>query len=573
MKKCLHCGAEMPDEERFCSECGAEFAPTEEIHEAVAENAVAIAAEDSAEVVLETEATSEVEAAPVMETEVKLEEVLDGAEEAPKPVDPIPEKPVKKIKIKWWHIAVPVALVVAIIAALLLGPFFIYLAPKTVLTKALTETANDLSARAEGTPLTVMSNIFEGSQKNTVNVEYEIFQEMLGDMSIEMEAQVDSSIKQGQIGIVLDVMGEEADMNLYMDREVAAINLDMYTGEDYYGIYYDTFGEDIRNNEFMYSIMGKENVEMLDEAVDTLDQLMSLETITPEQQAESLKKYGEVILAFTEEKDAQVGKAEISVDGKNQNCKTVAFTITREEYSELMLQLVDIAETDPVMINYYQSLSMDFKCENWNDKLDNFRETLKDYEDGETECVFTFYLHGGKVVQVDVAYEETDAEWLVYVNFGSDASVKDIVICGEFVEDDEDHSFEITLSTKKNDGVIVETLCVTTQEEDDDPVKVEIGYEWNRENGDFLVHFQDYDEEISGELNCVLEVMENGYHFSIPAVEELVESMGEDTEGIEMSIDITMTTGAEIEVPETIKDIAKMTESDLMGIASKIMEM
>ena len=49
--------------------------------------------------------------------------------------------------------------------------------------------------------------------------------------------------------------------------------------------------------------------------------------------------------------------------------------------------------------------------------------------------------------------------------------------------------------------------------------------------------------------------------------------MGEDTEGIEMSIDITMTTGAEIEVPETIKDIAKMTESDLMGIASKIMEM
>ena len=187
--------------------------------------------------------------------------------------------------------------------------------------------------------------------------------------------------------------------------------------------------------------------------------------------------------------------------------------------------------------------------------------------------MFTFYLHGGKVVQVDVAYEETDAEWLVYVNFGSDASVKDIVICGEFVEDDEDHSFEITLSTKKNDGVIVETLCVTTQEEDDDPVKVEIGYEWNRENGDFLVHFQDYDEEISGELNCVLELMENGYHFSIPAVEELVESMGEDTEGIEMSIDITMTTGAEIEVPETIKDIAKMTESDLMGIASKIMEM
>lgn len=558
MKKCLHCGTEISEETRFCSECGAEAAVSEEKQESVIEDAVVVPAADPVEV-----------ANPV--EEVKLEEVLDGVEADVKPVAPIPEKPAKK-KLKWWHIAVPAVLVVAIAAVLLLGPFFIYLAPKTVLARAFGQTMTDLSARAEGTPMTVMSKAYDESRKNTVKVEYDIFQEMLGNMSIAMDAKVDSSINQGLIGIELENMGQTVDMNLYMDREVAAFNMDMFTGEDYYGIYYDTFSDDIRANDFMFNTIGEENVEILEGAVDLIDQLMSLEVITPEQQAESLKKYGEVILAFAEEKDVQVGKAEASVDGKSKNCKTVAFTITREECAELMLELIDVAETDPVMIYYYKSSSMDINAENWKDTLDELREELEDVEDEGEECVFTFYLHGGKVVQADVAYEEPDNEWLVSVNLGSNAAAEDIVISGEFAEDDEEKSFEITLSTQKDGDVIAEKLHIVAQEDGEDPFELELGYEWDRESGDFILSFQDNDE-ISGELECVLEELENGYHFGIPAVEDLVESMGEDPEGIEMSIDITMTTGAEIEVPKTIKDIAKMTEMELMSIASKIMDM
>ena len=267
MKKCLHCGTEIPEESQFCTECGAEAALSEENQESVTEDAVVVPAAEPSEV-----------ATPV--EEVKLEEVLDGVEADVKPVAPIPEKPAKK-KLKWWHIAVPAVLVVAIAAVLLLGPFFIYLAPKTVLARAFGQTMTDLSARAEGTPMTVMSKSYDESRKNTVKVEYDIFQEMLGNMSIVMDAKVDSSINQGLIGIELESMGQAVDMNLYMDREVAAFNMDMFTGEDYYGIYYDTFSDDIRANDFMFNTIGEENVEILEGAVDLIDQLMSLEAITP----------------------------------------------------------------------------------------------------------------------------------------------------------------------------------------------------------------------------------------------------------------------------------------------------
>ena len=219
MKKCMQCGAEMPDEEVFCSECGAEFAPNEEVQESVIEDAVIVPVEET------------VEAAPVIEEEVKLEDVLDGAEEESKPVEPIPEKPVSKKKIKWWHIAVPVAAVVAIVAALLLGPFFIYLSPKTVLAKALAETAEDLSARAEGTPMTVFAKASDETRKNTVTMDIDMYQPMVGDIHIGMDAKSDSSTNQGLVGIQMDSMGQEVDMNLYMDREVFAINMDMITGK------------------------------------------------------------------------------------------------------------------------------------------------------------------------------------------------------------------------------------------------------------------------------------------------------------------------------------------------------
>ena len=86
-----------------------------------------------------------------------------------------------------------------------------------------------------------------------------------------------------------------------------------------------------------------------------------------------------------------------------------------------------------------------------------------------------------------------------------------------------------------------------------------------------ILYFQEDDED-RYEVECVLEELENGFRFSIPAMEDLIEYMVEDTEGMKMSMDITMTTGAEIEVPE-IKDIAKMTQLEVMSIAMKLMEL
>ena len=561
MKKCMQCGAEMPDEEVFCSECGTELALNKEVQETLIEDAVVISTEETAET------------APVLEEEANLEDVLDEVEAETKPAEPIPEKPVSKKKIKWWHIAIPVTAVVAIVAVLLLGPFFIYLSPQTVLAKALAETAEDLSARAEGTPLTVMDKAYDESQKYSMAMNIDASQPMIGDIHIGMDAKVDYTSNQTLVGLQADILGlgQELDVNLYTDREVTAIHVDRITGKDYYGIYYDTFGEDIRNNDFMYQSLGENNIVMMEELVDMLEQMMNLERITPEQQAESLKKYGDAILEFVIQKDASVEKASVSVDGKDRNCKTIGFVINHEEYAELIEKLIDIAETDPLMIYYYQSTTMDFTEEGWHETLEDAREDLEEFkEEGDGECEIIFYLHGGKVVQIDVAVEEdSDVTFSCCLNFGSDASVTDITISG--FDTEEDGNPTITLSTQKNGDVVTESLVFAEEDDDEDVSRAELGYEWNRKNGSLILYFQEDDED-RYEVECVLEELENGFRFSIPAMEDLIEYMVEDTEGMKMSMDITMTTGAEIEVPE-IKDIAKMTQLEVMSIAMKLMEL
>lgn len=568
MKKCMQCGAEMPGDEAFCSQCGAEFALNEVVQEPVMDSAVVIPEEvvDAAPVIEESVA--------VTEEEVKLEDVLDGVKEEIKPVEPIPEKPVCKKKIKWWHIAIPVIAVVAIVAALLLGPFFIYLSPKTVLAKSIGDTFQDLSARAEGTPLAVLSKAYDDTQKNSLTMNIDASQPLAGEIHFGIDIKTDNSTRQSQADIQMDLMGKEVDMNLYLDREVAAVNVDQVTGGDYYGVYYDTFGEDIRNNEFMYESLGEDNIEMYEELVDKVNQLMDLEVPTPEQQAESLGKYAEVFLDFVEEKDVQVGKAEVSLDGKTRNCKTIFFSITADEYVDLMLQLIDVAETDPMLLYYYKTNSFDVSAENWEELLDEEREILEENRDEDGTCTFTFYLHGGKVVQADMATENEEETGLLTVFFGSDASESDIVVRLEYEEDEEENAIEMTLSTQKDGDVVTETLYITEQEGDDDPFELELGYEWDRESGALNLYFQEIGED-KYELDCVLEGLENGFRFSIPAIQDLIESMGENTAGVEMSMDITMTTGAEIEVPK-VKDIAKMTRTDVMNIAMKfaaIMEM
>lgn len=579
MKKCLHCGAEMPEEEQFCVECGAEFVPEmnnqevppEQITETPAVEQVMSGATQSTEDVVVADGVDQIPA--VIPEEIKLDEVLDASAEVKgEPVMPVAEKPLKKKKIKWWHIAIPATLVVAIVAVLLLGPFFIYLAPKVVLTKSFTKTFEDLSARADGTPLAVMGKAYDESRKNTVTIEIDAFNQMVGDMRIGIEAKTDSSINQSLINIQANVDEQELDMNMYVDREVAAVNVDLITGKTYYGIYYDTFGEDIRNNEFMYETMGEETVASFEEFADQFGQLINLEMPTPEQRAESMKKYGEVFMEYIEKKDAQVGKAEISLDGKSENCKTVAFTITKEEYAELMLQLIDVAETDPMMLYYYKTNSFDISGEGWSEMWDEEREIFEEYKDGEGTCTITFYLHGGKVVQVDMAAEDDDSTGLLTVSFGSDASVSDIVVRIEGEDDGEEEFSEITLSTKKEGDVVTESLLIKDEDEGEDPFELELGYEWNRKSGDMCLHFRETDGE-EGELECVFEELENGFRLSIPAVEDLIESMGENTMGLEMSIDISLTAGAEIEAPKKIKDIAKMTKMDMIKIAMNLKDL
>lgn len=570
--KCAFCGAELAENELVCSACGAQLQqppeeqtlpqhstePVDEILTEEPEKPVSTPCEASEEDVSEKE------------PEVILEEVLDSesteSTDKTETAAPVSEATASKKKLKWWYIAIPVALVIAIVAGLLLGPFFIYLAPKVVLAKALTATAEDLALRSEGTPVSVMNKAYDDSQKSTATMNMDLSVAMVGDLHIGMVAQMDSNQNQGHIAMDMELMGHEMDMNLYLDREVAAFNMDMITGKSYYGIYYDSFGEDIRKNGFLCEAIGEDNLVMMENAVDLLDKTMNLETITPEEQRECLKVYGEVLLSFIDERDSTVGKADAIIDGSHKNCKTVAFTVTESEFGELLDRLIDIAETDPLAINYYRSSTLDFSDEGWKTFLEEYREYAKELQkDGDGDCEILFYLSGGKVVQIDINYSGIE-DGQVYecscsLNFGSNADTSDISLTGTVTEGEEETDFSAVLSTKKDGDKVQEELVLSSDADDEE---ITLTYEWDCNSGDMQIFIEE-NGEIVIEMDCVFRELENGYQLSIPEFGDYVTELVGSPVRVDCSMDISVTAGAEIEVPK-IKDITKLTELDLMRI-------
>ncbi len=558
--KCVYCGSDIPEDQTICSVCGGRKAVETEVTEPVAEPAEDIAAEETG-------------------AGVTLEETLDAMfVETPAEVPAEAKAPTKRKKVKWWYIAIPVVAVIALAVALLWNTLTVYLFPEIALANAIGNTVAALETRSQGTPFTMMNKAIDEEGKSTSELDVECTIPDMGDFSIDMQMQSDAQNKQYMTDISVGAQGVSMDMGLYMDADKLGFNMEMLTGESYYGIVYDGFGENLRNNEFLASNLGEEGVEIAEEIVSALENVLNQEQLTEEQLRASRELYLQVVLDFLKEQELEPGRAAIELDGSQKKCYSITVQLTKEDLVALVDNLLEAMKDDPVV-----NRSMDMFAATGEDTLEELIDSLQkeleeSTDEGEGAFEFVFYLYDNQLAQVDIEVVTEGEEGESYSGsysliFGTDAAKSDITLrmTSKWDDDTEDVS-ELRLTTTRDGDIIREEILIVSEGDDEEESRVVLGYEWDRKQGDFEIfaeEIQDEENDINISVKGSLLEEENSYSLTISNLMEQLQSViGNDLgdmEGFELTLSISAQAGADIEEPE-ITDITSMSETDFYQI-------
>lgn len=560
-RKCASCGAEIPESDEFCPECGWKF---EELADEAVESELPVEEE-----VPEAAPETVYDAAPA--EEVSLEETLEKMMEE-NAVEAEGEKTEKKSsrKLKWWYIAIPVAVVIVLTLILVLGPLRIYIAPKLVLAEALTNTGSALQARSEGTPLVMMGKNYDDSGRVAADASMQFSTALTGEIRYDMRMNTDAKTRQSLMNMSIRAAGQDLDMNVYVDPDMLALNMDMLTGDDYYAVLYDTFGEDIRDNDFLYGMLGEEGVQSVEALLDMLNRSLDVEPLSEEEQKKIYETYLQILLDAILEKEASVEKKTCTLDGEEVTCHSIGFVIEEKEFGVILEKMLDTMENDPSLERVYRSNFPEISQESWEDFLKEGREVAKEIqEEGEGSCVLDFYLYDGYVSRIYLDYDglgdENTGGLVIDLSLSKNPAVSDITMDITATDTDEESNLSVTLTTEKQDDSVREVLEFAVTE-DNTSERFSVGYVWTAEDGDITVTVNQYsgdEEQLSFEITGILQELEDGFSFSIPDFADCFTMIaGEDTYGdmdIDCSMEFTIRNGEEIEVPE-VKNLAKMTK-------------
>ena len=558
---CKFCGAELPDGAVFCPGCSNGRSADEEVKPFVPQEEILA---DAPEIAGEGETYPAFESAPVEETP-------------------------KKKAVKWWMIAAPVAavlLIAVLVAAVMWDAIYIRIAPTSVLAQALENTVTELRTRGEGAPLDALATAVGEDGQYTMETDVTMAYDTYMSIVASIVSRNDILNGQHQIDLdgSLDLMGYITyDLNaaVYLDRDQLAANWKQAFGDEFYGVTLDTVGEDVRGNSLLYNALDEETVAMLEEMADVYSNhlnmtMESMEGITPSEE------YSRILTEFLKAHKPEVTSQTLSLSGEEKKCSRLTYTITDEELAALVEQLGAVLEEDQavqqLLRSYYDANvalyddAMTWE-EYWTDYTDSITElsdTIR--ESGGTNSV-SFCLYSDKVVYIDYGYASEDSDGSITLMFGKNPGRDDIEL--SFSCNGEDTmNLELKLSAKREETSIQETLSVHYEDESE-LVDMVLGYEWNKDNGDFILTFQGDDgfDVYDHKLDLKLYAEEELIRFVIPDMFALMASIEETTAsyygGYSMELSFSVYPGAEITAP-VYTNIRDLTEADISEMGENI---
>ena len=424
---------------------------------------------------------------------------------------------------KWWLSPVVILLALLIVAGLFWETISIYIAPKAVLTAALTDTVQALEHRYGSGPLPILLNGLDPAGKNTVDLRLIKESPLVGTVTYDMRLQTEQNPRRILAEGTANVQGKSLDLNLYLDSQFAALSSAEVLQGKYYGLTYESFADDVANSMVLRLLVDQKTLSQWKESVASLEEIMNQPFSLPDVSQIDPDKLILGVLAL----DAEVEREVLVLDGEQLPC----FVISMETSGAQILQGMDlIGAALPVSIA------------------------------SDDEIGISFWMHQGVIRKAELELEAVSEEKKVTVLMGEDPKTDDIQI---LIQDSLGYQ-EFTISTATVESACRETIAIRKVQRNL-PSELHIQYQWNPTDGEVDLSVTRNGQQV--DTSFALKKLDNGFLLETQDVESLMHLLLGTKDTGDSACSLAVTRGAEFATPE-YKNFSQWSLEDMLLLAT-----
>ena len=294
-------------------------------------------------------------------------------------------------------IAIAVAVVVFVIPLLRLAPLL-------PVQRAIANFNEEVAGRVESSPfhaLVLFNEIYQdGAGTLTFDFNYRSGNIWNPDVSGTFSVASDSRTLDRAVFGEVRVMGMPFDITAVMNRERFAVQSNVIDRDNFYGITFATFAQDMTQFGNMIGMSPREINEAI-EFVRMIETSMDVEAAVTDDWGDI---YTDIITAFFLDLEFTTESTNIRVGGENISATRFEFIITRNDIIRLLHELVDAFEDDPAMRSIFEYYSMMLDMPNYNQMMREIRDGLREFERlFEGSITISLYVgRGDRLVQAEL---------------------------------------------------------------------------------------------------------------------------------------------------------------------------
>ncbi|MCL2820014.1 MAG: zinc ribbon domain-containing protein [Oscillospiraceae bacterium] len=420
---------------------------------------------------------------------------------------------------KWITITVISAASAAVLLMAGLAAYFMFFRDVShvlLIGRAFNKLSSEMEERIDNTPfkaLVMLPDILEdGTVTANIDYSFSYLDDFIGfGMGADIVLSSNTKTREFALSAAIKDSGESTEADIYMNKERLALRVGIL-GDNFYGITYDTFRDDI---EKFGRLIGLDS-ETMDELSDIVDLLSTI--LSYEEEDSSLleieKEYIETALNFARSIKTKSTRTSIESAGEQVRCTAIEMIITKEGLITLFTDLLDILENNEDFQAEIDLFDMPFLYDLFGEipganryNTDMLKAFIKDIEENYFgDITTTFYIGRddrllrlnininaeiyGDYGDLNITFNFGNSiydDWTMSINF-SDEKTEDNKTEDNETEKTYDNIMKIIWSYAEISGTYTNSMTISIHDESE---TITFTSAWEQESGNFILSYTD----------------------------------------------------------------------------------